>query len=412
MSTGREKIEAAISTQGTAEIPAVICYEGIYTRDHWEQLFDFPWWYSVSPDLDQQLAWRSQLIEKTGQDWFYLPACDPDEIRQDLAIEEQAGKVYLVNRITGEASLLAKPVTGGWREAESLNPVHPQDLPLTFTAVQKRIPPPETFDPILFKQSGQDRLAKLLLEHYGHDYYPIGHATGPQWGCYNIWGFEDWMMLVATDPELVRFTSQCQLAWSLVEIQEAAALGARGIWIEDCMVDMISRRAFEAINLPLIQVMVEEIRRLGMQSIYYYCGDPKGKLDLLLETERGCPRAGGEQKRLYDRYPGGSRICGWALCPAGKPGCHPPAARCQRGGAAPGDQPAGPGRLAQPGALHPVAWQPGDTWHHPSASAPICRLSAYLGAKVTCFQTCHSGRSEDYLRPKTSGFMPRNGGSR
>jgi hypothetical protein len=285
MSTGREKIEAALSPQGTAEIPTVICYEGIYTRDHWDQLFDCPWWYSLSPDLDQQLAWRGQLIEKIGQDWFYLPSCDPDEIRQDLTIEEQAGRVYRINPISGEASLLARPVIGGWSEAESLNPVHPQDLPLTFAAVQKRIPPPEPLDPLLFTQEGHDRLAKLLLEHYGHDYYPIGHATGPQWGCYNIWGFEDWMMLVATDPELVRFASQCQLAWSLVEIQEAAALGARGIWIEDCMVDMISRRAFEAINLPLIQAMVEEIRRLGMHSIYYYCGDPKGKLDLLLETE-------------------------------------------------------------------------------------------------------------------------------
>ncbi len=138
---------------------------------------------------------------------------------------------------------------------------------------------------MLFKQSGQDRLAKLLLERYGSDFYPTGYASAPQWACYNIWGFEDWMMLVATDPELVRFASQCQLAWSLVEIKEAAALGARGVWIEDCMVDMISRRAFEAINLPLIQAMVEEIRRLGMHSLYYYCGDPKGKLDLLLATE-------------------------------------------------------------------------------------------------------------------------------
>jgi hypothetical protein len=284
MLTGKAKIEAALSLQGTAEISAVICYEGIYTRDHWEQLFDFPWWYSISPDLEQQLAWRSQLIEKTGQDWFYLPACDPDEIRQDLTIEERAGRVYQINRLTGEASLLIKPVIGGWREAESLNPVHPQALPLTFASVHRRLPPPEPFDPLHFKQSGQDRLARLLLERFGKDYYPIGHATGPQWGCYNIWGFEDWMMLVASDPELVRFASQCQLAWSLLEIQEAAVLGAKGIWIEDCMVDMISRRAFEAINLPLIQAMVEEIRRLGMHSIYYYCGDPKGKLDLLLAT--------------------------------------------------------------------------------------------------------------------------------
>jgi uroporphyrinogen-III decarboxylase len=222
MFTGKEKIAAALSPQGTPEIPAVICYEGIYTRDHWEQLFDFPWWYSL---------------------------------------------------------------IGGWSEAESLNPVHPHDLPLTFAAVERRIPPPEPFDPILYKQEGRGRLAQRLLERFGKAYYPYGFATGPQWGCYNLWGFEDWMMLVATQPELVRFASQRQLAWSLNEIREAAALGARGIWIEDCMVDMISRKAFAAINLPLIRAMVAEIRRLGMHSIYYFCGDPKEKLDLLLETE-------------------------------------------------------------------------------------------------------------------------------
>jgi hypothetical protein len=284
MLTGKAKIESAVSLQGTCEIPAVICYEGIYTRDHWEQLFDFPWWYAFSPHLEHQLAWRGQLIEKTGQDWFYLPACEADEIRQHLTIEEEAGQAYLVNRLTGEASLLKKPVVGGWSEAESLNPVHPKDLPLTFASVEQHLPPPEPFDPLLFQQAGCDRLAKLLLERYGEAYYPIGHATGPQWGCYNLWGFEDWMMLVACDPELVRFASQRQLAWSLVEVQAAAALGARGIWIEDCMVDMISRRAYEVLNLPLIQAMVAEIRRLGMHSIYYYCGDPKGKLDLLVET--------------------------------------------------------------------------------------------------------------------------------
>ncbi len=34
--TGKEKIEAAFSIDGTPEIPAVICYEGIYIRDRWD----------------------------------------------------------------------------------------------------------------------------------------------------------------------------------------------------------------------------------------------------------------------------------------------------------------------------------------------------------------------------------------
>jgi hypothetical protein len=284
MSTGREKIEAAFSPQGASEIPAVICYEDIYARDHWDQIFDVPWWYSLSPDLDHQLAWRGQLIERTGQDWFYLPACKADETRQRLKIEVRGEEVYQVDDLTGEAIRLTRPAVGGWGEYESLNPFHPTDFPKTYEKVRERIPPPETFDLNRFKQEGRDRLAKLLLERYGAHYYPTGYTSGPQWVCYHLWGFEEWMMLVATDPELVRFASQCQLDWSLNEIREASALGAQGIWIEDCMVDMISRRAYEALNLPLIQTMVEEIRSLGMHSIYYFCGNPKGRLDLLVAT--------------------------------------------------------------------------------------------------------------------------------
>ena len=50
------------------------------------------------------------------------------------------------------------------------------------------------------------------------------------------------------------------------------------------MVDMINPASYQEINLPLIQAMVEEIRALDMHSIYYFCGDPKGKLGLILET--------------------------------------------------------------------------------------------------------------------------------
>ncbi len=36
--TGRDKIEAAFSVDGTPQIPAVICCEDIYIRDHWARL--------------------------------------------------------------------------------------------------------------------------------------------------------------------------------------------------------------------------------------------------------------------------------------------------------------------------------------------------------------------------------------
>ncbi len=71
--TGREKIEAAMSPDGSRELPVVICYEGIFIRDHWGELTSAPWWHQFSPDLEQQLSWRRDVLRATGMDWMDLP---------------------------------------------------------------------------------------------------------------------------------------------------------------------------------------------------------------------------------------------------------------------------------------------------------------------------------------------------
>lgn len=50
------------------------------------------------------------------------------------------------------------------------------------------------------------------------------------------------------------------------------------------MTDMLSPAAFARLNLPFVCQLVDEIRALGMKSIHYFCGDPSGKWDLLLQT--------------------------------------------------------------------------------------------------------------------------------
>jgi len=71
--TGRERILAALSPQGSPQAPAAICYEGIYVRDHWDQLTDLPWWYQFESDVDRQVVWRREMLTRTGMDWFELP---------------------------------------------------------------------------------------------------------------------------------------------------------------------------------------------------------------------------------------------------------------------------------------------------------------------------------------------------
>jgi len=281
---GREKIEAAFSPEGTPEIPAVICYEEIYVRDHWSQVTTCPWWYRASPDLAHQMAWRRHFLDAAGQDWFELPQCAPEFERQNQEILMVGDNAFRFNRLTGERLEIPRPVLGGWSSRGGLNSIHPEFVAQTPDEVKQLIPPSSPFDAGQYIQEGRAKLASLLLQEYGRDLYPIFGVSAPLWGCYYIWGFENLMMLIASDPALVRYACKRQLEWSLNDIRQAAVLGAKGVWIEECMVDMISRSSFQALNLSLIQAMIEEIRSLGMHSIYYFCGDPKGKLDLLLAS--------------------------------------------------------------------------------------------------------------------------------
>jgi len=280
--TGRQKVEAAFSKPGAPEIPAVICYEGIYVRDHWDQVTSCPWWYVHSNNLDHQFAWRRDAIERTGQDWFFLPATASREERERTAIEERANGFFSVNRRTGEAEKLHPPVIGGWGVGCGEGSVRPEEIADTPRKIDSILPPVEPFDAKAFRAGGRADLADRLLCEYGDKLWPISHVAGPVWGLYNLWGFEEMMVMVASRVDLVKYACERNLAHSIRGVGMAAELGAAGIWIEECMTDMLSPKAFAEINVPLLKRLCEEIRASGVKSIYYYCGNPAGKWDEIL----------------------------------------------------------------------------------------------------------------------------------
>ena len=277
--TGRDKIEAALSRQGAPDIPAVICYEGIYVRDHWRQLTDHPWWYRVSPDIEQQIAWRRDAFARTGQDWMHLPRFYPLAQRQHLAIDVRPDGVYRVNRKTGCEERLAEPVTSGWTAFGGVESVHPARLATTREEIDALVGQPGPARPLV--ERGESDLAGRLLHEFP-DLYPICHASTPLWCLYDLWGFEGMMTMIAERPDLVRYAARRYLDLCLADVQQAVTLGAAGIWLEECLTDMVSPAMFADLNLPLVADMVAAIRGAGLHSIYYYCGNPNDRLDLLL----------------------------------------------------------------------------------------------------------------------------------
>ena len=154
--------------------------------------------------------------------------------------------------------------------------------PQTPEAVDKAIPLNDLPDPTTARASGRADLADALLRQFG-DLYPLGGTSTPLWDCHTLWGFEGLMTNLFDRPDLVHHACERMLARSINRAQCAAAVGARGVWMEECFTDMISPSAFAEFNAPYVKRLVEAIRATGMQSIYYYCGNPAGKWDLILD---------------------------------------------------------------------------------------------------------------------------------
>ena len=281
---GRQKIEAAFSPDGTPEIPAVICYEDIYIRDHWEGLTPSPWWYAQSPDIDQQMAWMRESIPAIGQDWMVLPTCPSRHYRMNHFVDPQQDGVYITDRINGEKEKLQPPVIGGWEIVKQGYSGHVSYLAKTKAEVNRAVPLPPRFNRNKFLEEGHADLAQCLLAEFGNEHFAFDYASTPLWNCFFLWGFEGMMTMIAERPDLVQHACNRFLEARLRSIQRAAALGADGIWIDDSLTDLISPRAFERLNLPYLRKLVEEVHAHGMHSIYYFCGNPAGKLDLLLES--------------------------------------------------------------------------------------------------------------------------------
>lgn len=287
--TGKEKVRAAFSKEGTAEIPAVICYEGIFVRDHWEQITDYPWWYLFAPSLEQQLAWHRHLLERIPADWFSMPHWYSAEERDGLRLAPGDDEVILENGRTGKRRRIERPGVAGENKFRAM-------IAAGYSAAKPKMP--DDRDAIdrelecgkyavasdVALAGGCADLARALVEGPARDLYPLGSIPSPLWRCLARWNFEETMMMCLTNPEPVRHAVSRLTEQAVASVAAAKALGAEGIWIEECMTDMLGPAQFESLQVPGMQALTSEIRAHGMRSIYYYCGNPAGKWDLILES--------------------------------------------------------------------------------------------------------------------------------
>jgi uroporphyrinogen-III decarboxylase len=228
------------------------------------------------------MLWRRDVITRTGQDWFYLPVCGSREDRLNTELQVRGDDVFRVDKLSGKQEKLVRPEVAGWSASGGSHSYQPARMLKTEKELDEAFPTPPPFDARAFRAEGRCDLADALKREF--DLFPVCQVNAPLWLCYYVWGFEGMMSMVADRPNLVKYACERLAASALSGVRQAAALGAAGIWIEECLTDMISPAAFAEINVPFVRRIVEEIRACGMKSIYYFCGNPAGKWEHLLAT--------------------------------------------------------------------------------------------------------------------------------
>lgn len=280
--TGREKMLAAFSERGTAEVPAVLsCYEDIYQRDHWDELTQCRWWYREAPDVERQMLWRREVLGNTPEDWFRVAFCAPAEARRNQRIEDTPEGIFLVDHKTGARKQLHRPPVGDWPDHGYAAPAHP---PETMEAIDRAIPIPREDDVTYVRTEGRDAVARALLAEFGRGRLPTHRTSTPLLRCADLWGFDGMMLNIRTHPDLVAHACSRYLEQHKATMRRAALLGANAIWVVDGLGDMISPADYARLGVPYLRELLAEIRRLGMVGIWYFTGNPAGKWDIILSA--------------------------------------------------------------------------------------------------------------------------------
>ena len=286
MMTGREKIESALSPQGTPEIGVGLCYTVLLVRDLWKQVTSCPWWYRFSPEFEQQIAWRRDSINTIGQDWFDLRDGHMMPGRAQFQLEVVNGNVYRVDKTTGTRTPVPKPAIGGWHQGYAKSN-HPERLVDTHAAIDRLLC---VSKPVAAANPSDELtdVSQALCREFCTTHLPIGYTQSPLSRCYDVWGFEGMMLMIADRPDLVQHACECYLRILLPALDSQAHMGVKAVWLEEILTDMINPAAYAELCFPYARRIVAHIRSLGMSSIYYYCGDPRGKLEYIIRAQPDC----------------------------------------------------------------------------------------------------------------------------
>ena len=274
---------AAMNGGLDGDLPVVICYQGIFLRDHWEDVTAQPWWYAQSPDLSARLAVEVDLQDKLDLDWISCSMNPPRDWRETHAIRGNGGKAYLEDLRTGVRTELQRPPVGG-------NKISMLDKPRIGSRedVRNKI---KTASKRAFLDDGRLDYVHLLRERFGPEKFLYASVGSPFWNALmSYFGLRGMLAGLYRSPELVKYVLEEITRAQIEKIRAYHDAGVDGYWIEECLTSAgeISRSQYCSFVQPSARMLIEEIRKIGGKSIHYVCGDVRDRLDLIVEAGPDC----------------------------------------------------------------------------------------------------------------------------
>jgi uroporphyrinogen decarboxylase len=126
---------------------------------------------------------------------------------------------------------------------------------------------------------------RRLRDHFGDDVLVVGSCAGPYSSTGLLFGLQETMILLKTDPDLLAQACQFFVDLQARYVRAQVEAGAHAIWLGDCNAfsSMLSLEQYRRFALPSCQRLVEEAHRAG--AIVYLHNSEIVPAYLLVECE-------------------------------------------------------------------------------------------------------------------------------
>lgn len=263
----KDRMLTALSCEEPDTVPVAPHWWGVYKFEFYGR--DPRWaWYALE---SRQLAQIDMhFYESFKPDWFHLDEGVPNS-GQNYRVEEMDGELFLIHKLTGERYRI--------KADQSLEPVEKKSESREEISLETK----DDADALIEKSFAkcEDLIREGYAEHveeivrkYGDEALIAVNVGGPSGIVYAL-GFAKGLVMLYRKPSLMKYLVRKAYEAHL-EIAKAYAAAGCHAWIisEDRIgADIISPNFYREFFFEPEKRYFNEVRRLGMIPILYFCGN-------------------------------------------------------------------------------------------------------------------------------------------